>query len=425
MNQQFYGWKLLAVLCVMMATTSFISFGGSIMNTSMMMDMHLDRKSLGLAFAAMGLCLGIASPFVGYSVNKWGARANLLAGTLMATLGALALATMVNTLVGIVIVYGLVMGCALALSGTIPAQTVVNYWFKRRLALAMTIVVAGSTVGGFVAVPLLAQVIEASSGNWRMGWFVVAAVCAGAFCCSILFVRNKPAEIGQVQDGVVEEADFQSDAKAVSQPTSSVHKTSKDWTVREAVWHPTFWLLIIGLVSGMSSYGIMIGHGVAHFKDLGHSPTMAAMFLSLMILAGLVGKALFAILGDRVEPRFIWGAGQIFVAIGMALGVNATSNIELYATAFLLGAGASVISLGMATLTSNYFGETAFAPIMGIARLLLTLAPSITIVLAGITFDHFGSYALAFYTAAGICGLGGLVMPFAGPPVLALDKQVT
>lgn len=127
----------------------------------------------------------------------------------------------------------------------------------------MTIVVTGSTIGGFVAVPLLAQVIETTGSNWRMGWFVVVAVCAVAFCCSILFVRNKPADIGQTEDGAVEEVNSQSDARTVSPSNSTVYKTTEDWTVREAVWHPTFWLLMVGLVSGMSAYGMMIGQGVS------------------------------------------------------------------------------------------------------------------------------------------------------------------
>jgi MFS family permease len=334
----------------------------------------------------------------------------------MAALGALAMATIVNTFVGAMIAYGLIIGSASALGGTIPAQTLTSYWFRKRLALAITIVFTGLTIGGFVATPLLTEVVVASNGNWRVGWFVVAAVCAVSFCCAILFVRNKPSDIGQVQDGVVEE-NTQSDAKADSQLASGVYKTTRDWTFGESVRHPTFWLMVLGLVCAASSNGMLVAHGVAHFKDLGHSPAMAAMFLSFMILTGLAGNAVFAMLGDRIEPRFLWSAALIFMAIGMAMVVNATSNFELYATAFLLGAGVSVASLGMFTLAVNYFGTTPYASLMGVTGLFLTLVPATAITLTGIAFDHFGSYALAFYSAAVICFLVGLMMPFVVPPV--------
>ena len=425
MNQQFYGWKLVAVLWVILAIAmGFSVYGGSIINTHMITQLHLDRKSLGVATGCFGLCMGMFSPLTGFLIQRWGARKSLCIGMLIMALGALALATIVNTLAGVVIAYGLVMGFAAALGGLIPAQSIVSYWFRKRIALALTIVFTGATVGGFVATPLLTKAIAASNGNWRVGWFIVSALCAVSFCCAILFVRNKPSDIGQVQDGVVEE-DLPSATKAGSQPATKVYKTTKDWTFREAVWHPVFWFMIFGIACSNSATGMMLGHGVAHFKDLGHSPEMAAMFLSIVIVTGLVGKGIFAILGDRIEPRFLWSVALIFMAIGMALVVNATSNMELYVTGFLLGTMASVSNLSMFTLAVNYFGKTAYAPINGVISVFLTLVPAGMAILAGIVFDHSGSYAPAFYSEAVICILAGLIMLFAVPPVRALASLET
>ncbi len=66
MNQKFYGWKLLASMCVIQAfVMGFPAYAGSIMNTYMMAELHLDRKSLGLATASFGLCMGLFSPLTG------------------------------------------------------------------------------------------------------------------------------------------------------------------------------------------------------------------------------------------------------------------------------------------------------------------------------------------------------------------------
>ncbi len=346
----------------------------------------------------------------------------LSVGTLTMALGALALATTVSTLIGVVLVYGLVRGSAGAMSGGVPASTVANYWFRKRLATALTALSAGVSIGGFVATPLLSRVIVASNENWRMGWFIVAAVCTVAFFCAILFVRNKPSDIGQVQDGEVTEIST-SDAGAGLQKASTVYKTSEDWSFREAVRHPSFWVMIFGVVCATSASGMMFGHGVAHFKDLGHSPTMAAMFLSTLIFSGLGGKGIFALLGDRIEPRYLWSAGLILAAIGMALVVNATSGVELYASAILLGAGPAVGVLCMFTLIANYYGKAPYPQLMGVTGLFLTLVSSMTSILSGIVFDHFGSYALAFYSAAAIFILCGLAVSFVVPPVRKLAKS--
>lgn len=417
MNRRFYGWKLLAALCVIQAfIIGFTAYAGSIMNTYMMIELHADRKSLGLATASFGLCMGLFSPLTGYLVHRRGARAMICAGTSAAALGALAMATTVGTLAGVMIVYGLVMGSAAALSGGIPSQTIASHWFRKRLAVALTALSIGASIGGFVATPLLSKVVVAHDGNWRMGWFVVAAVCAVAFLCAILFVRNKPADIGQVQDGAVAEADSTSGAKAVSPPAAGVYKTAEDWTFREAVRHVTFWVMIFCVVCATSATGMMFAHGVAHFKDLGHSPGMAAIFLSTLIFAGLGGKGIFGILGDRIEPRFLWSAALILAAIGMALVINATSEIELYASAVLLGMGPAVACLGMFTLAANYYGKTPYPQLMGVTGLFMTLIPAMTTVLTGIVFDRFGSYTSAFISTAVICVLGSLTMLFVVPP---------
>ena len=422
MNQQFYGWKLIAVLWVIMVLTmGFTVYGGSIMNTYMITEMHLDRKSLGIVGGAFALCMVLYSPLVGLIVHKWGARTTISVGTLISALGALAMATIVNTLVVAAIIYGLVVGCATALGGIVPSQTVAGYWFKKRVALALTIITTGAVIGGFIATPLVTKVIEAYNGNWRMGWFVVAATGAVSFCCAILFIRNKPADIGQVQDGVVEE-DTPTDANDGSQPASGVYKTAEDWTFKNALRQPTFWWMLCCLAFATIVSGMVVAHGVAHFKDLGHSPGMAAIFLSSVIFSALAGKGIFAFLGDRIEPRFIWSAALIAAAIGLVLMVKATSTIELYSSAFLLGAGPSISILCMFTLAVNYFGKTAYPTLMGVTGLFLALIPAIGIVLTGMVFDHFGSYALAFYSSAALCILGGLTMPFVVPPVRALAK---
>lgn len=63
MRTTFYGWQLIAVLWFIMACAiGFSSYGGNVINTYMVTEMGLDRKSLGLANGSFGLCMGLFSP---------------------------------------------------------------------------------------------------------------------------------------------------------------------------------------------------------------------------------------------------------------------------------------------------------------------------------------------------------------------------
>lgn len=204
MKQQagFYGWKLLGVAWVITAINSgFTYYGGNIMNSHMAVDMGLDRKSLGMAFATYGLCIGLVVPLVGYCVTKWGSRSALAGGALLSAIGALAMAQWVTDMTGVLIAYGLVMGIGSSLGGLLPAQTLVTQWFKRRLAMALTIMLTGTISGGFVAAPLFEKVIVALGGDWRAGWLLMAAACGLSCLIALVFVRNQPADLGQRQDG--------------------------------------------------------------------------------------------------------------------------------------------------------------------------------------------------------------------------------
>lgn len=426
MSQKFYGWKLMAAMCVVQAfAMGFPGYASAVMNTYMVAELGLDRASLGLATGSFGFFMGVFAPLTGYFVTRWGARTVMSVGTLMLTVGALVMATMIGSMTGVLIVLGLIMGSGAALAGQVPSQTVTNYWFRKKLALALTCLSLAASVGGLIATPLLTKVIIASGGNWRMGWFVIAGVSAISFVCSILFVRNKPSDIGQVQDGGAE-ADASSDAKSGSQRASGVYKAAEDWTFREGVRNPTFWFMIfcVGLAGGAT--GMMFAHGVAHVKDLGHSPATGGLFLSALIFSMLGGKGIFAVLGDRIEPRYLWCAASIVAAVGLVLVTNATTVVELYASAILLGVGPAIGTISMFTLGANYYGKVAYAQLMGLVGLFLLLMSTAVTILTGVVFDQLGSYTLAFYSGAAILLLTGVLMPFAAaPPVRSAAKLAT
>lgn len=415
-----YGWKLLAALCLVTAiNTGFTYFGGSIMNSHMAAELHLDRKSLGLAFGAFGLCMGLALPLVGFCVTRWGARRSLMAGALLTSLGALAMGLWVSSMTGVLIAYGLMLGVGSSLGGLLPAETLIAHWFRKRLALAVTAMLSGTAIGGIIAAPLFESIITAWGGNWRAGWIAMAVACLCALGVIALFVHAAPTDAAPARDGAVAGG---APATAMDAPsTAGVYKTDKDWSTRDALRQSSWWLLILGTICSLATFGMMVGHGVVHFRDLGHDAGTSAMFLAFLPLMGFVGKLVVGALGDRLEPRFIWGGAMVLMACGMAVGVTAHSTLALYVVAFLLGAGDSAAYPCMVTLLINYFGKRAYASLMGVMLLIGTLAAAIGSLLAGIVFDHFGSYAFAFYPTAAVCLLVGLMMPFAKPPTAHPD----
>lgn len=414
---KYSGWRVLAGLCViMMLTTGLLAYGTSVLNTRMVADWGLDRKSLGIAVSAYSLCMAVFSPIAGFLIHRWGARRVLLFGLAALVLAASAMATVVHSLWQAAVFYGAVMGFGSALAGTIPVKTVVSYWFRKRLALAMTVTSIGTNVGGAIAAPLLAQVVATSAAGWRAGWWVVVGALVVSILVACFLVHDQPADVGEVIDAG--EASSADSAAAILVP--KLYKTNQEWEFAALMRRPATWWMLIAIGASSSAQVIVVVHGVAHFMDLGHTAQVAASTLGTMLAAQTVSRVIYAGVGDYIEPRYIWGGSLVLAAVGLLIALEATSTFRLIASAILIGLGVAPSILCFSAMAVNYFGRAPFSRFMGVAVLVQTGLSSAVAVLAGTSFDLTGSYAVIFYVFAALMALLGVVMPWARPPALAI-----
>jgi MFS family permease len=75
----FYGWKLLAAFWVVMfINLAFPAYGSSVINAAMLIDLRLDRQTLGWVFSTYMIMSGLPGPLVALSINRYGSRTTLL-----------------------------------------------------------------------------------------------------------------------------------------------------------------------------------------------------------------------------------------------------------------------------------------------------------------------------------------------------------
>lgn len=414
---KFYGWKLVVVLFVVyFFNSSFPYYGGVVINSFMSTEMGLDRSTLGLGFSIFNVAFGLTSPLVGTLVAWSGARRTLLYGCAVITAGSLLMAFAVTSAWHYVVYFGVIIGAGVSLSGVIPIQTSLTYWFKRRKATAMAIVMSASGIGALISAPLLASAIDIS-GNWRMGWVVVAITAIISAVFVAFGAIDKPENICQHPDGI-DDLIRVADSSGI-EPATSVYQTSCNWTVSEAIKKPSWWLLALGTFAFLVPFYIAMGHGMVHLLDLGHGKELASFSIGLVLVWSIAGRLLGGWLGDFIEPRFIWTFALAMMFIGIFLLRNASSPNMIYAYAATLGFGMGASYVCMITLIGNYFGARAYAQITGLILSIATVMAASSPILAGLVYDRTGSYGPAFYATMGIVLLGALLMPFAKPPVRA------
>jgi MFS family permease len=405
-KRSFYGWTMLAALwSVVFLNLGFPAYGPSVINAAMARAAGLNRETLGNMLSVYIIMSGLPGPLVAMSVNAFGVRKTLVLGSLFTITGSLLMATVVTGGVGGMLCYGLLVGAGVATGSAMAAQAGLARWFVRRRSLALSVLYSAGAIGGFVAAPLLNRLIE-TTGTWRAGWWLLAALSAVAVCVALIFVRESPEDVGQVADAF---GPPPPDGQAPLD-TRPAFVTRREWTFREAVRNPAYWLLLGSLIGGSGGYSLILAHGVVHLQDLGHSARVAAWAIGIMTVAGLIGKVILAAFGDRIDPRYIFALFLAVFAVGLVVIVNAHAlwQVVLFATCIGIGFGGGLVCL-MAVL-SNYYGTRAFASLAGLAIAINTTLSAIAPKVAGRLFDQGVGYGVNFYFLASWCFAGAVVL---------------
>jgi len=409
----FYGWRLVAVLWLVMAINLALPlYGLSFLNVHMADEFGLSRTWLALVYSSFMVMTGLPGPLVARLIDRIGIRATMVAGNLLLAACALAMATVVRSPLALLLVAGIGIGLADAIGGPIPAQAAVTFWFRRRRALALALILSGSTIGGIVGAPLLEHVVAAAGGAWRAGWWLIAGAALVAVAASHWLVVDRPERLGQTADG----ADDMEPAARAGRTNRGVYVTREEWDYREVLRNPRFWLLMACAAGFSAAYVIFLAQGVLQMRDLGYSTRTAAWVMSASVSIGLAAHMITGVLGDRIEPRLLWAAALFVQAAGIGLLAFASTPALLYASVACLGIGGSSCMVCMVTLLGNWFGARAYAAVFGLASAVQSTLGAAAPILAGWWFDRFGSFVPVFLATGAACALGGLLILILQPP---------
>jgi MFS family permease len=350
---------------------------------------------------------------VGSLVTRIGTRKTLLCGCAVLTAGTLLMAFAVTTAWHYALYFGVIIGIGVGLGSVIPIQSSLTFWFKRRRAAAMAIVMSASGVSALISAPLLAIIID-RTGNWRMGWVAVMITAIIAAIIVAFGAVDKPENIDQHPDGV-DPLTPKTESNASTYKTR-VYQSPDSWSMAETIKTRSWWLLVLGAFAFFAAFYFAMGHGVVHLLDLVHGKELASFSVGLVVVCSIAGRLLAGWLGDRIEPRYTWSFALGMMFMGIFLLKNGSSVPMVYAYAATLGIGMGASYVCMITLIGNYFGADAYAQIAGLLFPIATVLGAFSPILAGIAYDNLGSYKIAFYGAMLITFLGAFSMLFATPP---------
>jgi len=375
----YYGWWLLAGAVVAMAVGSGVSFWSLTLYVEPLeREFGWSRAEVTGAISVSVGAAGLVGPLVGRWIDIRGPRTIILIGAALTAASYLLMSTTTNLWQWYL--YSSINSVFRTMMFFLPFQALISRFFDRRRGLALGILGTGFSLGGFLIVPLMAQLIDRFDWN---GSFLGSGIIIIAIFMPIgfLLVKDTPADAGTFIDG-----DIPLDRTAPLAAATGMR-------LGEAMRTPFFW--VVALAVTLFFYGMFgwLVHQVPFYESVGMSTATGSLIVAMGAGLGIFTRLGFGIVVDRVASIELAGmvlAACLFGALSTLWLSTGPVAVGIFLAFWVVGAGGGPML--EALILTRAFGVAHFATIFGVFIVVETLGQVTSPVLAGYLYDRTGSY---------------------------------
>ncbi len=396
----FYGWRMVAASAALRVLGAGLhSFGFTVFFLPLSQDLNLSRTSTSLAFSLARAEGAVEGPVVGHLLDRYGPKPVMLAAVLLMGVGYLLLST-VSSYTSFLVIYLGVISLAHAGGFMHAPMVLVNTWFVRKRAMAITLNSAAFSAGGVLIVPLLSLIVHAWGWRWGATFAGVSFLLIGVPLA--LSVHRSPESMGLLPDG-----DIPSDLAGDNASVQRQPMPETDVTLREALRSFAFWgsVLAAGIRNG--SYHAISVHFIPLMVWKGLNDQQAALLLSAFAFLGMASTLILGWVADKShKPRL--AAMILFAAAGaVLLPIFGSSFWLLGLFTMFFAAVEATYPIGWA-LVGDLFGRKHYAKIRGYMTLFYTWGGVLGPVIAGAIFDNWQTYEPLLWALVVVFTVAGL-----------------
>ncbi|MBN4064804.1 MFS transporter, partial [Dehalococcoides mccartyi] len=287
-----------------------------------------------------------------------------------------------------------------------PATTgvVIARWFDRRRGTAMSVLIAGGSVGGLIVVPFLSYVLI--EYGWRVAWIITGSLALGlGVPLLLLVVRSRPSDMGLFIDG--EEPTMTDDGEV----TIEVRPVGPDFVDKwkDALGTKPLWQLSFGyFVCGITTASISV-HFVRWAISEDITTGTAALAFGLLSAINAVGVLVVGMLSDKMQRKNLLGAVYLVRAMAFVSLIVVPGEHAIWAFAVIGGMSWLATVPLTASLTADVYGVRNLGTLFGFANMSHQIGGAGAVLLFGWAFTRLGSYDLPFAVGAGALLVAAIV----------------
>ena len=416
-SKVFYGWYIVAAgLLITLYTGGVVQFGFTAVFEPIAEEFGWSYAAISLASSLRGFEVGLLAPIVGFLADRLGPRKLIFGGSILICLGFWILSRVSS----LAMFYGAFALIALGMSTctqTVFMVAIAN-WFRRRIGMAIGIVVSGIGLGGLI-IPVVTRLVDVL--QWRMAMVVVGLGTLVIVLPLSLVVRHKPEDYGYQPDGET------SNGVDLSETQPSRTSIEVSISARQALKKRAFWYVSIASMCQVFVVGAVVTHIMPYLGSLGITRSLSSMVALIVPVTSIGGRLGSTWLGDKLGNRRIFTASFALLTVGLLLFGYITIERMWLLVPFII-----TLSLGWGinvtiriSLLREYFGRGSFGTILGFTSGIMMLGNIAGAPLAGWVFDTWGTYqgawlSFGFLTIVG--ALFALAIPSSKSAIRQLDQ---
>ena len=392
LKKTYHGWWISLAGGLNTAISSIPTFsGGSIIFKAIEDEFGWSRAIVSgvSSFGRFGGAL--LGPIEGFMTDRFGAWKMILIGFIIASLGLFWLSS-INTIIFYYLSY-LVVSIGVSIGGFVPSMSAVNVWMPHRRATAMSLVIGGSSFGGFF-MPFMVLSIE--NYGWRITMVFIAILFLITGPLIALIIRKKP-DINIINK-------LASNPKVI--PNTNI-------SAKKAIKTQPFWILAFSHLFANVSVGALSAHIFMYMTDdngVGLDILTAGTILPLMAVLQFFGHISGGIIGDLYNKKITLPIFFVIQAISLIILAYADTYTDVIFWSVLWGIGFGMRTSTFHAFRGDFFGGKHYGTILGFNALPMGIAMMLAPVVVGYLYDVYDSYFYSLIVMSGLCIISSLLI---------------
>lgn len=431
----FYGYVVVLVaLLTQICSSPGQTFAMVAFTPAIQRSLNLSSSSLAAAYMIGTFLAAFPLFLIGPIADRLGLRTTTFGvaiGLVVACLFASICQGFVSLILAFVLLRLLGQGAMSLLGGNI-----VSMWFRQRLGRVNSVMSVGGALAFAIMPTLLLDAIE--HFGWRGTYQILGMAVLCGFVPFLALLRNRPEDMGLTVDGIPanprgenfplnplasslhtskpQDRDESTNKEFTKDEVPQQHFHEPETTLREAMAHRSYWILMIGMVVwAMTGTGIVF-YAIPIYEQFGIPAASSKLLFMTLSFCMLMAQTLGGVLADKLPMHRLLATGFGLLALGAFVIPSTQSTLQVHLFAALFGSGQGLAIASNSTMWVRYYGRKHLGAIRGSVWCATVASSGCGPFILGLFADSLGSFTPGIWLFVGLLSCLGPLSAFATQP---------